>query len=155
MARGPSRGRARLDAQRPLGHIAPHVRQRRFGERKRDVDRRDLIDGDKRRLIVGAHQIAGVDHERAGAAGDRRANGGVLELHLRILDRGAVGGERALERGDSGLRGVALLARDDAALHQLLVALHDHFRVRGLRRIAFEIGGGLLQRPLRAAGGRA
>ena len=41
--------------------------------------------------------------------------------------------------------GVALLARDNATLHQILVALHDHFRVRRLRRIPFEIGGGLLQ----------
>ena len=118
-ARGPSplAGRASTRSD-PARHVAPQVRQQRFGKGERDVDRRDLVDGDERRLIVGAHQVAGVDHQRAGAAGDRRADGGVLQLHLRVLDRGAIGGERGLERGDAGARGVALLARDDAALRR-------------------------------------
>ena len=136
--------RQRLDVERaaaPCSAAGPAAAA--SGKRKRHVDRRDLVDDDERRLIVGADQIAGVDHQRAGSAGDRRADGRVLQLHFRVLDGGAIGGDVGFERRRGRARGVALLARDDAALDELLGALHDRLGVRGLRGVALEVRFGL------------
>jgi hypothetical protein len=49
---------------------------------------------DDRRGVVGAHQVALVHLQQAGAAADRRGDGRVVELHLGALDIGAIGGDR-------------------------------------------------------------
>ena len=113
----------RLDAQRALRQVLLEHRQLRFGNAERHVDRRDLVDDDQRRRVVGAHEIALVDHQRAGAAGDRRGDRRVLELDLGVLDGGAVGADRRLERRRGGARRIDLLARRDAARGELLRAL--------------------------------
>ena len=139
-------GQPRLHLKRPAGHETPQVRQHRLGECERDIHRRHLIDGDERRLIVGAHEIAGRHHQCAGSTADRRANGGVLQLHLGVFNRGAIGRQCGLERGDLRARRVARLTRDNAALCQLLLPLQNRLRVRGRGRIALECGGRLQQR---------
>ena len=58
-----------------------------------DRDRLQLGDGDDAGLLPGVHQVALVDEAEAGAPGDRRADGGVVELHLRGVDRRGVGGD--------------------------------------------------------------
>jgi len=96
-------------------------------------------------LIVRAHEVAGVDHECASTAGDRGANRGVLQLDFGILDRSAVGAHRGVEGGGGCARRIALLACADAAFDEVIHALRDHFRVRGLRGVAREIRFGLIQ----------
>ena len=85
-------------------------------------------------------------HQRARAPGDRRGDGRVLELHLRVLQRRLVGIHGGVERGDRRLRGIDLLAGRDASLRQLLEPLGLLRGVGGLREIAIEVGLRLLQR---------
>ena len=85
-------------------------------------------------------------HERAGASGDRRANRGVLQLNLRVFDGGAVGADDGIERRGRRARRVALLARADAALDEVVHSLRDDFGVRRLRRVARQVRFGLIQR---------
>ncbi len=63
-----------------------------------------------------------------------------------VLDRGAVGVERRLERRRRRSRRVDLLLGGDAALGEILVALRLRFRVRRLRRVALQVRLGLLER---------
>ena len=135
-----------VDAQRAAGHVFLQLGQTRFRNRERDRDRRDLIDHDERRLVVGANQVALVHHQRAGASGDRRGDGRVLQLHLRVLHRRFVGIHGRISAATVGLRRIHLLARRDAALRQLLEPLGLLRRVGGLREIAIEVGLRLLQR---------
>ena len=69
-----------------------------------------------------------------------RPDGGVLQLDLGVLDRGAVGGDRRVERGGGGERLIELVARGDPALGEVLVALGLGAGVGRLRRIAVEVG---------------
>ena len=96
--RGVVVGRAGQHAQRAARHVAFELGEARLGNRERDLHRHDLIDHDERRVVVGAHEVALVHHQRAGAAGDRRLDGGVFELHLGVLERGAIGGHGGVER---------------------------------------------------------
>ena len=65
-----------------------------------------------------------------------RGDGGVLELDLGVLHRGAIGLDRGVERRRAGPRRVDLFARGDAALGEIRKALGLRRRVRGLRDIA-------------------
>ena len=74
-------------------------RQVAAGQGAGGVHRRHLVDGDQRCLVVGAHQVAGIHTDLAGAAGEGRADGGKAQfqagrVHRRLagLDRGAEGG---------------------------------------------------------------
>ena len=86
-----------------------------------DVDRRDPVDADDRRRVVGAHQVAGV-RSRPVRPADRRLIVAYSQLDLRVLDVGAIGGDRRLERRRVGDDLIDLLLRRDAALEQILVA---------------------------------
>ena len=57
----------------------------RLGHGERDVDRRELVDDDERRRVVGANQIALVHHQGAGAPRHRRGDRRVLQLNARVL----------------------------------------------------------------------
>ena len=81
-------------------------------------DRLQLRDGEDAVLVGGVHDVAGIDQAKAGAAGERRADGGVGELHLGALDGRLVGLHLGREAGDVGgalveqlLGGVALLGQ--------------------------------------------
>ena len=132
-------GCTRLDTQRSLRQVALEIRQLRFRDAERNVDGRDLVDDDERRGVVGADQVAVVDDERAGSSGDGRRDRRVFELHLGVLDGGAIGADRRVERGGRRRAGLDLLARDEAALSECLVSLRLSFRVRRLREIALEV----------------
>ena len=84
-------------------------------------------------------------HQRAGAAGNRRRDRRVLQLHARVLDRRAIGADRRVERGGAGVLRVELFVRGDAAIDEVLVALGLRGGVGGLRLIALEVGFRLLQ----------
>ena len=87
-------------------------------------------------------------HQRAGAAGERRFDGGVFELHLGVLERGAVGGDGGVEGGQGRARRVHLFARGDALVRQVLVALGHRRGVGRLRFVASEVGLGFFERGL-------
>ena len=97
-------------------------------------------------LIVGAHEIAGVYHERAGATCDGRAYGRVLQLHFRVFDSGGVGADTGFERCSRRACRVTLLARADAALDEVVHALRNDLCVVQLRGIARQIRFRLMQR---------
>ena len=88
-----------------------------------------------------------MDHQRAGAAGDRRRDRRVLELNLRVLDGGAIGFDGGVQRGDAVVRAVSTCSRGrDAALGELVEALGLRLGVRRLRHVALEVGLRLLER---------
>ena len=60
--------------------------------------------------------------QRAGPAGNRRGDLGVLQIQLGVLDRRTVRGEGRLERVVARALGLVLIARNQAALEQILVA---------------------------------
>ncbi len=99
-------------------------------------------------MIVCAHEIAGVHHQRSSAPGDRCANRGVLQLDFRIFDGSGVGPDDSIERGGCRARRIALLARADSALDEIFHSLRDHFGVGSLRGVARQVRFGLIQRGL-------
>ena len=139
-------GRLGLNANGSCGHVALECRKLRFRNRKRHVDRRHLVDDDERKRVVGADQIARVYHQRPGAARHRRRDRRVLQLDLRVLDSGAVGADRRVERRGVGRHLIDLLARRDAAGGEVLIASRLCFRVRRLRQISIQIRLSLLER---------
>ena len=138
--------RGRLDLERLLSHVSSKVRQQRLGNAERRQDGRHLIDDDERKLIVGAHEVAGVHHERAGSSGDRRTNRRVLKLNFRIFHGGSVGSDDRLQRRGGGARRVALFAGSDTAFDEIVHALCDHLGVGSLRRIALQVRFCLVER---------
>ena len=83
--------------------------------------------------------------QQAGASGERRRDRGVVQLDLRVFDRGAIRADRRLERRGVGHDLVDLLARRDAALGQVLVSRGLGLGVRGLCLIARQRRLGLMQ----------
>jgi hypothetical protein len=106
----------------------------------------DLIDDHERRLIVGAHEVALVHHQRAGASADRCGDRRVLQLHFRVLDRSLVGIDGRVQGRDRGTRGVHLLACGDSSLRELVKALGLLRGICGLSDVAIEVRLRLLQR---------
>jgi hypothetical protein len=140
-----------VDLEGALRHVLLQVGQPRLGNGERDVDGRDLVDDHERRRVVGADEVALVDHQGAGAPRDRRRDGRVLHLHLRVVDGRAVGLDRGFEGGRARPARLELLGRRDAAAGEVGVALRDDPGVGRLRDVALEIGLGLregrLERP--------
>jgi hypothetical protein len=110
-----------------------------------------MIDYDGGDLIVCADEGARVDHERARAPRDRRADRGVLELHPGVLDRSLVGADDRVERSRRGAGGVALFPGTDAPFHEVFHPLRDDFGVGCLRGVALQVGFGLIQRGFQRA----
>src|SRR5262249_15818775 len=108
-----------------------------FWRREGDADRVYLVDHDQGRRVVGLDEIALVDDEAAGASVNRRADGGEAELQPGALHGRLVGfdgfprrlhtrlvGPHAFgERVGVGANLLVLIARDDAAVEQVGVAL--------------------------------
>ena len=87
-----------------------------------------------------------MNHQRAGAPRDRRANRGVLKLHLSVLDGGAVRPYHGVERGRGRARCITLLARADTAFDEVFHSLCNDFGVCRLCLIALQVGLGLIER---------
>jgi hypothetical protein len=87
-------------------------------------------------------------HEGTGAPGERRFDRGVLELDLGVLDGGAVGGDRGIERFSGRNRLVQLIAGCDAAIGEILETLRLRSCVGRLGRVARLVGLGLLNGSL-------
>jgi hypothetical protein len=134
--------------QRALPQVAFEVRQLRFRDAERDVDRRNPVDDDQRRRVVGPHEITLVHHERARASRDGRLDGRVLELYLRVFDGGAIRFHGRVQRRSGRSARLHFLARDQAARRERLVASSLRSGVRRLRQIAGEVCLNLLQRRL-------
>ena len=71
---------------------------------KRHPDRLGLVDGDQRGGVLRAHRGAELGREAAGAAGDRRADGEIVELRLLRFEHGLAGGDAGLEALDGKAR---------------------------------------------------
>ena len=115
--------RQRLDLHRPLRHVALQLRQPRLRDAERDVNRRHLVDDHERRHVVGADQVALVDHQRAGPA--RRCGAAIVAywswtVAFSTVARSA--SRRRLERRRRRHRRVDLLLGGDAARRQILIS---------------------------------
>ncbi len=161
--------RGRRDRERPFAPRRLDLLEEALGHREDDVDRVHAVDDHERIAdVVGLDDVALVDEQVARPPLDRRPDRRVAQLdlgvvhgrrvglHERLLVRhhGTIGvhrGQRRLVRGEDL---VVLLARDQAALHELLVALFFHARVVGLRLVAREVGLGLRDRRLVLGHGR-
>ena len=111
---------------------------------------------------LARHEVADLHREVAGAPVDRRADDGVVELHLHRVHRRLLSGElrpRAFDRRAVGLHrpgngvgaGARLLGdvlRDDAFLGERGLALRGERGVFGLRPVAAELGFGLAEQRL-------
>ena len=96
--------------------------------------------------VVGADKVALVHDQRAGAAGDRRGDGRVLQLDLRVFDGGAIGLERRFERRGAGPGLIGLLLGRDTARLQILESRRGGLGLVRLRGVALERRLRLLQR---------
>ena len=102
-------------------------RQILLGRREDHRDRLQLRDGEHTVLVGGVHDVARIDQAKAGATRQRRADGGVGQLHPGALDRGLVGLDLGGQAGDGCrplveqlLRGVAVLGERRGAIEILL-----------------------------------
>ena len=86
--------------------------------------------------VVGVHDVAGVDLPEADATADRRRDLAVGELQLRLVDQRLVDLHGALELADRRLLIVVHLARDDALVEEVLVALQRPLRDLELGTVA-------------------
>ena len=123
------------------------LRQLVFRRGEDHGDRLDLGDGHDAGLGRGIDDIADVDLAEAGDAGDRRLDGGVIELGLRVLDqrrrRPAI---CAVELRDGGALGVGLLPGREFA--ELGIALQVEIGVGEIGFVLRLLGLGLVERGL-------
>ncbi len=150
--------RGRLDRERSPGALGLDLIEKALGHREDHVDGMNAIDHDQRIAdVVGLDHIALVNEQVARAPLDGRANTGVAQLHLGVLHHGGIRlneglgvGHRSavgIHRGHRGFVGghdlIVLLARDQPALDELLVALLLDGGVVRLRLVARQVGFGL------------
>ena len=134
----------------PLPHVALQRGQLRFGNREASTLIGDeLVDDDERRRVVGAHEIARVHHQRAGAAGDRRRDRRVLQLDARVVDRGAIGGDRRRSSASAFALAVSTCSRVAMPrVGEIDETLRLHVGVGRLRDVALQVRFGLRERGL-------
>ena len=115
------------------------------------------MDHDERR-VVAFHDVSSMNHQAPGPAVNRRANGAVPELDLRIFNGGPVCADRLLRAFDGCSVRVqrrleclhsspdlfVLFAGNHACLNQPLVPPGFAPRVLCLGRVACQVGLGLL-----------
>jgi len=139
------------DLHRTARHGAANVvqRPRRQGEqhrgRSREHQRRD------RALIVGVHDVSGIDEAHAHASIVRRGDGGVVEVGLRGLDHRLVGVDHGAELIDLALLLVDDLLRGDVRFDQRVGALEVLARRDELRDVLRLFRLGLVERGLEQA----
>ena len=87
--------------------VAPNERNIGLGDGEVGVDRVEIVDRDEDRAIAaGRDRVADIDLAQANAAIDWRANGAVIEIHLRRV-------HRRLRPHGVRPRGVEVLSRGD------------------------------------------
>ena len=121
-----------------------------FRRGKDHGDRLDLRDGDDAGLRRGIDDVADVDLAQAGDAGDRRLDGGVVELGLRVEDGGVVGRDLRGELRHRGALGVGLLPGGEFA--ELCEALQIQIGVGEVGLVLLLLGLGLIERGLERPG---
>ncbi len=130
--------RGDVDGSRGGRRGAADLGEELLRHREADPDRVHLLDDDERG-VVGLHDVAGVDAEAAGAAGERRADRAVAEIEIRALDGGAIGGHRGGERGGVRAPGFVVFGGDVLLLRQVGVAGGVGGGVVGQRLVACEL----------------
>jgi hypothetical protein len=114
-----------------------------LGYREGDVDRPKLRDRHQRygllRRIVGFDEIATLEVDRARPARDGCPNGGVIQIHARVVDCRLIGPDCRLEHRHSGLDLFELLRRRDASRCQFGLTLDLGLRALKLSTVPFEI----------------
>ena len=130
----------------------PHPGQVRFRHGKGHVDGSDLVQLHQVGRVVRLHQIAEIDHQRAGAGVDGGDDIGVLQLHACGLGGRLVGVHRRCIRLGLRRQLAGLFVGDNAFLFQAGVALRLNARILRLGLIVFHLANGFfevcLERPL-------
>jgi hypothetical protein len=129
-----------------------HARQRIFGDREHDADRRELRDHHDAGRVRRAHDVARVDLAQADAAADRSDHARVGELQLRIVDVALIGLHRGLVLAHQRLLRVDLLLRNRILCEQRAIALDVDAGVLEQRLVAPPLSGGERQLHLERSG---
>ena len=117
-----------------------------------DGDRLQLRDRDDAGLLAGVDEIALVDEAEADAARDRRADRRVVELRLRGVDRGGVGGDRGGELEHQRVLRVELLLGGEVLLGERGVAGEIELGVGEIGLVLRFLGVRLIERGLKRSG---
>src|SRR5882672_983586 len=120
-----------------------HLGQAVLRDGEHHGDRLELGDDDQAVGVARPDDVARIDEAQAQAAPDRRSDGGVDELQLRIVDLALVEFHRALVLAHQRLLGVDLLLGDRILRVQAAVALDVDARVREQRLVARHLALGL------------
>ena len=136
-------GLQRLDCERALGARLVDLRQLLLRQREQHRYRAHLGDDDDAG-VGSAHEVADVDEAHAGAAVDRRDDGGVADHGARVVDRRVVGLHLRLQLRHQRALGVDRLGRDDVG-RELLVALEVAPGVGELRVVERLLGDRLVE----------
>jgi hypothetical protein len=107
----------------PLAHLVVDV----LRHREIDEDRLDLRDADEAGRLGRLDEVADIDQARAGAAIERRADVGIIEIEPGVGDRRVVGGDRAFQRAHDRRLLVEALARLITLLAERAVAPEVEF----------------------------
>ena len=113
-----------------------------------DGDRLQLRDRDDAGLLPGVDEIALVDEAEAGAARDRGADGRIVELRPRGVDRRGVGGDRGGELQHQRVLRVELLLGGEVLLGERGVAGEVELGVGEVGLVLRFLGDGLVERGL-------
>ena len=122
----------------------------RLGEN--DGDRLQLRDRDNAGLLSGVDEIALVDQPEPGAARDRSADGRIVELRPRGVDRRDVGGDRGGQLQHQGVLRVELLLGGEILLGERGEASEIELRVGEIGLVLCFLGDGLVERGLKRPG---
>ena len=122
------------------------IRQLVFRRGEDHRDRLDLGDGHDAGLGRGIDDVADVDLAQPGDAGDRRLDGGVIELGLRVLDRAVSACDLRRQLRDGGALRIGLLPGREFA--ELGKALQIEVGVGEIGFVLGLLGLGLIERGL-------
>ena len=114
-----------------------------------DGDRLQLGDRNDAGLLPGVDEIAFVDEPEPRAARDRGADGRIVELRPRGVDRRGVGGDRGGELQHHGVLRVELLLGGEVLLGERRVASEIELRVGEIGLVLRLLGDGLVERGLK------
>ena len=140
------------DWRRAGGQFLVDARHKSLRLGEDDGDRLQLRDRHDAGLLTGVDEIALVDEAEPGAARNRSADGRVVELRLRGVDRGRVGGDRGGELQHHGVLRVELLLGGEVLLGERGEAREIELGVGEIGLVLRFLRGGLLERRLKRSG---
>ena len=111
-----------------------------------------MRDRDDAGLLSGVDEIAFVDETEAGAARDRRADGRIVELRPRSVDRRGVGGDRGGELQHQRVLGIELLLGGEVLLGEGRIAGEIELGVGDSGLVLRLLGDRLIERGLKRSG---